>query len=237
MRHLRSRVPHAPTPMDRHPALKAAAFTRSLLISYASNTTNTLTDLSTYPTVNMCGSDIFLGILAILFPPLAVWVKRGICSADSLINIALCCTSSTIPIYTLSQSLTVCRPRLPPRPPPRLVHHRRHPGPHLRATAARRRGRLRHLLLRPAVRPAIRCSSATQWTETIRHGEQRAPAAVPGHEPRRLCAAATASGREYQRRWGRGAAELLSGCGWRQQGAAPMIFSTDMVVASETGVR
>ncbi|USW57223.1 Putative proteolipid membrane potential modulator [Septoria linicola] len=39
----------------------------------------------------MCGSDILLGLIAILFPPLAVWVKRGICSADSLINIALCC--------------------------------------------------------------------------------------------------------------------------------------------------
>ncbi|KAL1311184.1 hypothetical protein AAFC00_001381 [Neodothiora populina] len=39
----------------------------------------------------MCGSDIFLGIIAIVFPPIAVWVKRGICSADSLINIALCC--------------------------------------------------------------------------------------------------------------------------------------------------
>jgi uncharacterized membrane protein YqaE (UPF0057 family) len=39
----------------------------------------------------MCGSDIFLGILAIIFPPIAVWVKRGICSADSLINLALCC--------------------------------------------------------------------------------------------------------------------------------------------------
>ncbi|ETN42190.1 uncharacterized protein HMPREF1541_04131 [Cyphellophora europaea CBS 101466] len=36
-----------------------------------------------------CG-DIFLGLLAIIFPPLAVWVKRGICSADSLINILLC---------------------------------------------------------------------------------------------------------------------------------------------------
>lgn len=38
----------------------------------------------------MCSSDIFLGLLAILFPPLAVWVKTGICSADSLINILLC---------------------------------------------------------------------------------------------------------------------------------------------------
>ncbi|GAP86343.1 putative stress response RCI peptide [Rosellinia necatrix] len=38
----------------------------------------------------MCSSDIFLGVLAILFPPLAVWVKRGLCSADSLINILLC---------------------------------------------------------------------------------------------------------------------------------------------------
>ncbi|RDA94021.1 hypothetical protein CP533_5043 [Ophiocordyceps camponoti-saundersi (nom. inval.)] len=38
----------------------------------------------------MCSSDIFLGFLAILFPPLPVWVKCGICSADSLINILLC---------------------------------------------------------------------------------------------------------------------------------------------------
>ncbi|KAH8808852.1 hypothetical protein F5884DRAFT_822020 [Xylogone sp. PMI_703] len=38
----------------------------------------------------MCSSDIFLGVLAILFPPLAVWVKSGLCSADSLINILLC---------------------------------------------------------------------------------------------------------------------------------------------------
>ncbi|KEZ41284.1 hypothetical protein SAPIO_CDS7377 [Scedosporium apiospermum] len=39
----------------------------------------------------MCTPDIFLGILAILFPPLPVWVKRGICSTDSLINILLLC--------------------------------------------------------------------------------------------------------------------------------------------------
>ncbi|KAF6827734.1 hypothetical protein CPLU01_08939 [Colletotrichum plurivorum] len=38
----------------------------------------------------MCSADIFLGLLALLFPPLPVWVKRGICSADSLINILLC---------------------------------------------------------------------------------------------------------------------------------------------------
>ncbi|KAK5658353.1 hypothetical protein OQA88_2329 [Cercophora sp. LCS_1] len=37
----------------------------------------------------MCGADCFLGFIAILFPPLPVWVKRGICSADSLINILL----------------------------------------------------------------------------------------------------------------------------------------------------
>ncbi|KAI9880593.1 MAG: hypothetical protein M1830_001944 [Pleopsidium flavum] len=39
----------------------------------------------------MCSSDIFLGLIAILFPPIAVWVKRGLCNADSFINIALCC--------------------------------------------------------------------------------------------------------------------------------------------------
>ncbi|KAF7595660.1 hypothetical protein BBP40_005104 [Aspergillus hancockii] len=39
----------------------------------------------------MCGSDIFLAILAIFFPPVSVWIKVGICTADSIINIALCC--------------------------------------------------------------------------------------------------------------------------------------------------
>ncbi|KAI0478753.1 hypothetical protein GGR56DRAFT_340016 [Xylariaceae sp. FL0804] len=40
----------------------------------------------------MCCScaDLFLGFLAILFPPLPVWVKVGLCSADSIINILLC---------------------------------------------------------------------------------------------------------------------------------------------------
>lgn len=38
----------------------------------------------------MCSSDIFLGLLAILFPPIAVWIKSGICTADSIINILLC---------------------------------------------------------------------------------------------------------------------------------------------------
>ncbi|KAI5868454.1 hypothetical protein GGS23DRAFT_31529 [Durotheca rogersii] len=38
----------------------------------------------------MCTPDLFLGFLAILFPPLPVWVKRGLCSADSIINILLC---------------------------------------------------------------------------------------------------------------------------------------------------
>ncbi|KIW63623.1 hypothetical protein PV04_08609 [Phialophora macrospora] len=36
-----------------------------------------------------CG-DLFLGLIAILFPPIAVWIKSGLCSADSLINILLC---------------------------------------------------------------------------------------------------------------------------------------------------
>ncbi|KAH6894560.1 hypothetical protein B0T10DRAFT_558688 [Thelonectria olida] len=38
----------------------------------------------------MCSADIFLAFLALLFPPLPVWVKCGICSADSVINILLC---------------------------------------------------------------------------------------------------------------------------------------------------
>ncbi|KAL6236655.1 hypothetical protein BDW75DRAFT_206155 [Aspergillus navahoensis] len=39
----------------------------------------------------MCGSDMFLAILAIFFPPVSVWIKVGICTADSIINLALCC--------------------------------------------------------------------------------------------------------------------------------------------------
>ncbi|KAL2176951.1 uncharacterized protein P884DRAFT_300353 [Thermothelomyces heterothallicus CBS 202.75] len=38
----------------------------------------------------MCSTDIFLGLLAVIFPPVSVWVKRGLCSADSIINILLC---------------------------------------------------------------------------------------------------------------------------------------------------
>ncbi|KAI5806782.1 hypothetical protein DFH27DRAFT_357780 [Peziza echinospora] len=38
----------------------------------------------------MCSVDFFLACLAILFPPVSVWIKRGICSADSFINLALC---------------------------------------------------------------------------------------------------------------------------------------------------
>ncbi|KAJ6098785.1 hypothetical protein N7467_000320 [Penicillium canescens] len=38
----------------------------------------------------MCSSDFFLAVLAVFFPPIAVWVKAGICTADSIINIALC---------------------------------------------------------------------------------------------------------------------------------------------------
>jgi len=39
----------------------------------------------------MCdGPDLFLCALSILFPPIGVWIKRGICSADSIINILLC---------------------------------------------------------------------------------------------------------------------------------------------------
>ncbi|KAK2771774.1 hypothetical protein FQN53_004888 [Emmonsiellopsis sp. PD_33] len=36
-----------------------------------------------------CTPDCFLAIIAVLFPPIAVWVKVGVCSADSLINLAL----------------------------------------------------------------------------------------------------------------------------------------------------
>jgi len=35
-------------------------------------------------------ADFLLSVLAIIFPPIPVWIKRGLCSADSLINLALC---------------------------------------------------------------------------------------------------------------------------------------------------
>lgn len=38
----------------------------------------------------LCLSDLFLIVLSVLFPPLPVWIRRGCCSCDSLINIALC---------------------------------------------------------------------------------------------------------------------------------------------------
>lgn len=34
--------------------------------------------------------DFFLVLLAIIFPPLPVWIKTGLCSSDSFINILLC---------------------------------------------------------------------------------------------------------------------------------------------------
>mgnify|MGYP003620915881 CR=1 FL=1 len=39
----------------------------------------------------LCCSDCILVIVALFFPPLPVMIRRGICSVDTLINIALCC--------------------------------------------------------------------------------------------------------------------------------------------------
>lgn len=38
----------------------------------------------------LCLSDLFLIVLSVFFPPLPVWIRRGCCSCDSWINIALC---------------------------------------------------------------------------------------------------------------------------------------------------
>lgn len=37
-----------------------------------------------------CMSDLCLVVLLIFFPPLPVWIRRGVCSADGWINILLC---------------------------------------------------------------------------------------------------------------------------------------------------
>ena len=37
----------------------------------------------------MKATDVLLGIVAVFVPPLPVWIKRGLCTADSFINIAL----------------------------------------------------------------------------------------------------------------------------------------------------
>ncbi|KAL9597133.1 MAG: hypothetical protein Q9219_005355 [cf. Caloplaca sp. 3 TL-2023] len=37
-----------------------------------------------------CSTDILLALLAVLFPPLPVWIKSGICTLDSFLNILLC---------------------------------------------------------------------------------------------------------------------------------------------------
>lgn len=38
-----------------------------------------------------CFTDFVLVVLALFIPPLPVMIRRGICSADTVINIALCC--------------------------------------------------------------------------------------------------------------------------------------------------
>ncbi|KAL7627465.1 hypothetical protein AAE478_001658 [Parahypoxylon ruwenzoriense] len=58
----------------------------------------------------MCSSDLFLGLLAILFPPLPVWVKCGLCSADSIVNILLCILGYvSLPISTADRRLLTIR--------------------------------------------------------------------------------------------------------------------------------
>ncbi|CAK9439528.1 uncharacterized protein LODBEIA_P36280 [Lodderomyces beijingensis] len=37
----------------------------------------------------ICLSDLFLIVLSVFFPPLPVWIRRGLCSKDSLINVLL----------------------------------------------------------------------------------------------------------------------------------------------------
>ncbi|KAI5952108.1 hypothetical protein KGF57_004200 [Candida theae] len=37
-----------------------------------------------------CLADLLLIVLSVFFPPLPVWIRRGICSKDSAINILLC---------------------------------------------------------------------------------------------------------------------------------------------------
>ncbi|CAH2350821.1 protein Sna4p [[Candida] railenensis] len=38
----------------------------------------------------LCLSDLCLVLISVFFPPLPVWIRRGICTCDSLINILLC---------------------------------------------------------------------------------------------------------------------------------------------------
>lgn len=38
----------------------------------------------------LCLSDCCLVLISVLFPPLPVWIRRGFCSCDSLINVLLC---------------------------------------------------------------------------------------------------------------------------------------------------
>lgn len=122
----------------------------------------------------MCGSDICLGIIAILFPPFAVWVKRGLCSADSLINIALCilgflpgllhaCKQHHLHVHLPRQRLTkrFCF----------RVHHRRNARPHLRRSAPRPRARWqRDVLLCAARWTTIRAASAGSSAEEAAAG-------------------------------------------------------------------
>jgi uncharacterized membrane protein YqaE (UPF0057 family) len=51
----------------------------------------TTLQLTQQTTLNMHTSDILLGLLAVFCPPLVVWMKSGLCNADFLLNLVLCC--------------------------------------------------------------------------------------------------------------------------------------------------
>ncbi|EDK37712.1 hypothetical protein PGUG_01810 [Meyerozyma guilliermondii ATCC 6260] len=96
-----------------------------------------------------CMTDLCLIVLSVLFPPLPVWIRRGFCSQDSLINILLFILGyfpglihswyiiAKYPPYTITQESKVYyiyrgNPDLENQLPPQNNchhHHHHHNGP------------------------------------------------------------------------------------------------------------
>lgn len=72
---------------------------------------------ATCPVMPYSGRDIALFVVAFFFPPVAVWIRRGLCTTDFLINVCLTCLGASMylrnsPLFLL-QSNTVLPTTLP----------------------------------------------------------------------------------------------------------------------------
>lgn len=159
----------------------------------------------------MCSADIFLGVLAILFPPLPGTSTNPISVPFISPSSSFLATHRVLTnTPSLSRSLGQARhlqrrlphqhpplhPRLHPRPPPRLVHHRQVPRAALRIRRRPQRRALRqqprHLRLRPV--PSRTSPPAAQAAGRQRPHELRDDLAATTPQPVASAAAAWGDG-------------------------------------------